>query len=226
VSGVHHSEDTGSAPSSASLPGSRGAFCFTPGSGTSKQLDGPPPLVPRGSGTLVSTSARQSRRKLSNSPRLLSCSTMRAMSCGSPGGSEAGLTGPPAPLEPPDGPEAWPAAPAPAPSAMAAPRARAGPRAPLLLREPRAELRRHGGAHGGGGDGGGRVGGGGDQGAPRSPRCRRSSNGVTDGLCIVGRLVSWSHHLCSYSPCLAVRNYNSRQAVGSLALVCGTAWAL
>mgnify|MGYP001125969791 CR=1 FL=1 len=57
---------------------------------------------------------------------------------------------------------------------------------------------------------------------------QRIENGetVTDGLCIVGRLVSWSHHLCSYSPCLAVRNYNSRQAVGSLALVCGTAWAL
>lgn len=184
------------APRSASPPGSRGGFCFTPSISTSKLRGGPPPSSPRGPGTLVSTSARQSRRKLSNRPRLLSCSTMRAMSCGSPGGSEAGLTGPPAPLEPPAGPEAWPAAPAPAPSAMAAPRARAGPRAPLLLREPRAELRRHGGPHGGGGgDGGGRVGsgglgGGGDHGAPRSPRCWRSSNGVTDRLCIVGRLVS------------------------------------
>lgn len=185
------------------------------------------PLEPRGPGTLVSTSARQSRRKLSNRPRLLSCSTMRAMSCGSPGGSEAGLTGPPAPLEPPAGPEAWPAAPAPAPSAMAAPHACAGPRAPLLLREPRTELRRHGGPHRGGGDGGGgRVGGGGDHGAALSLRCWRSSNGVTDGLCILGQLVSWNHRPCSYSLCLAVGNYNSRQAIGSLALVCETAWEL
>ena len=55
-----------------------------------------PPLL-----TLVSTSARQSRRKLSNRPRLLSCSTMSAMSCGSPGGSDAGLMGPPLPPAPP-----------------------------------------------------------------------------------------------------------------------------
>lgn len=205
-------------------PGSGGAFCFTPGSGTSKRRGGPPPSVPRSPGTLVSTSARQSRRKLSNRPRLLSCSTIRAMSCGSPGGSEAGLTVPPAPLEPPAGPEAWPAAPAPALSAMAAPRAR--PRARLLLREPWAALRRHGGPHGGGGDGGGRVGGGEDHGAPRWPRCWRSSNSVTNDLCIVGRLVSWSHRPCSYSLCLAVGNYNSRQAIGSLALVCETAWEL
>lgn len=177
-------------------------------------------------GTLVSTSARQSRRKLSKRPRLLSCSTMRAMSCGSPGGSEAGLTGPPAPLEPAAGPEAWPAAPAPVPSAMAAPRARAEPRARMLLREPRAVLRRHGGPQGGGGDGGGRVGGGGAHGAPRSQRCRRSSNGVTGGLCIVGRLVCWSHRSSSYRLGLAVENYNSRQAIGSLALVRGTAWEL
>lgn len=186
----------------------------------------PCPTDPRCASTLVSTSARQSRRKLSNRPRLLSCSTMRAMSCGSPGGSEAGLTGPPAPLEPPAGPVAWAPAPAPAPSAMATPRARTGPRARLLLREPRASLRRHGGPHGGGGDGGGRVGGGGAHGAPHSALCWRASTGVTNGVCIVGRLVSRSHSPRSYRLGLAVGNYNSRQAIGSLALVCGTAWEL
>lgn len=70
---------------------------------------------------MVSTSARQSRRKPSNRPRLLSCSTMMAMSCASPGGSEAGLVAPgPEPEAAPPafpGPPPLPAPPPPPPGA-------------------------------------------------------------------------------------------------------------